>query len=371
MKILKGLTWDHPRGYRPLRAWARENRSVDVRWDIQKLEGFESHPIDELAERYDLLVVDHPGIGEAAGKQCLRPLEDFLTDDQSAFLRASSIGSSYESYQHGGRHWAIPIDAAAQVCALAGDAVTVGLISWDAIRCYSQNNEGSVALSLGGPHALLTFYSISQSMGGELFSENNLVVSRDVAINALAVMQDIYSHQQRELVDLNPIRLLEEMARGRFDACPAIFGYVNYATPESGRAVSFTDIPHCGTPFLRGSVLGGTGLAISVRCEPTPELIAHVMGYVSDEVQSSLVVENGGQPSNTVAWRNKRVNALTRNFFQDTFATVSSAYVRPKYQGYIPFQDSSSAIIREGLIQEKRAVEIFDAIRENHSRFYL
>lgn len=370
MKILKGLSWDHPRGYRPLRAWARVDCSVDARWDIQKLEGFESRPIDELVEQYDLLVVDHPGIGEAAGKQCIRPLEDFLTDEQSIFLQASSIGSSFEGYQYGGGHWAIPIDAAAQVCALAGVASTAELITWDGIRCYSKNNEGSVALSLGGPHALLTFYSLSQSMDGKLFSENDLVLSRDVAIDALAIMQDIYSHQQKELVYLNPIWLLEEMARGRFDVCPAIFGYVNYATPESGRAISFIDIPHCGTPLLRGSVLGGTGLAISVRCEPTPELIAHIMGYVSEEVQSSLVVENGGQPSNMAAWRNERANALTRNFFQNTFATVSSAYVRPKYHGYISFQDSASAIIREGLIQEKCADEIFDAIRKSHCRFY-
>jgi multiple sugar transport system substrate-binding protein len=370
MKTLKGLTWDHPRGHRPLRAWAREDRSVDVRWDIQKLERFESHPIHELAERYDLLIVDHPGIGEAAEKQCIRPLEDFLTDEQSVFLQASSIGSTFESYQYGGRHWAIPIDAAAQVCALAGGAVIAGLTTWDGIRRYSQNNEGSVALSLGGPHALLTFYSICQSMDGELFSENDLVVSRDVAINALAVMQGIYSRQQKELVDLNPIRLLDEMARGQFDVCPAIFGYVNYATRESGRAIRFTNIPHCGSPDLRGSVLGGTGMAISVSCKPTPELIAHIMRYVSDEVQSSLVVENAGQPSNTVAWRNDRANVLTQNFFRDTFATVSSAFVRPKYHGYIPFQDSSSAIIREGLIQQKRVDEIFDAIKENHGRFY-
>ncbi|MFE8103619.1 hypothetical protein RBA71_19335 [Brenneria goodwinii] len=369
MKTFKGLTWDHPRGYRPLQAWAREDNRVNVAWEIQKLEGFESHPIAELAEKYDLLIVDNPGIGEAAEKRCLRPLEEFLTDEQLSFLRKSSAGSSFESYQYDDRHWAIPIDAASQVCALVGHVAAARPVTWREVQLFSQSDKGRVALSLGGPHALLTFYSLSQSLGGSLFLGNDFVLNREIALRALTVMQGIYAVQQQELVDLNPIELLDEMAQGRFDLCPAIFGYVNYATPEEGRVVSFVDIPHCGDPSLRGSVLGGTGLAISARCEPTPALVDHIMRYVSDGVQSTLVVENGGQPANARAWHDRHANELTQNFFRDTFATVSSAYVRPKYHGYIPFQDSSSAIIRDGLVTGKHAGEIFDAIRENHARY--
>ncbi|KGT86493.1 hypothetical protein NG99_25455 [Erwinia typographi] len=369
MKAIKGLTWDHPRGYRPLQAWAREDRSVNVEWDIQKLEGFESHPIDELAEKYDLLIVDNPGIGEAAEKHCLRPLETFLSDEQLLFLKESSTGSSFDSYVYADQHWAVPVDAASQVCALSGAAASTRPETWQQVCEYSQIHKGQVALSLGGPHALLTFYSISQSLGGTLFSGNDFVLSRETGVEALKIMQAIFVNQQKELVNLNPIGLLDRMAAGDFELCPAIFGYINYSTPETGIAVRFADIPHCGDPALRGSVLGGTGLAISVRCEPTPELIEHIMRYVSDSVQTTLVVENGGQPSNARAWRNVRANALTGDFFSGTYDTVSAAYVRPKYDGYIHFQDSSSALIREGLLAGVAAEQIFDSVKENHGRF--
>jgi multiple sugar transport system substrate-binding protein len=58
--ILRGLTWDHPRGYVVLDALAADGDSV-VRWDRQPLEGFESRPLRTLADGYDLVVIDHPG----------------------------------------------------------------------------------------------------------------------------------------------------------------------------------------------------------------------------------------------------------------------------------------------------------------------
>lgn len=197
MKKFKGLTWDHPRGYRPLKAWAAKEQAIGIEWHIQKLEGFESHPINELAENYDLLIVDNPGIGEAAEKQCLRPLEDFLTTEHIGFLRQSSTGASFDSYQYQGKHWAIPIDAASQVCALAGEASCNYPETWEAVRAYSRLHKNRVALSLGGPHALLTFYSISQSLGGDIFSGNNFILNREIAIQAIDLMKDIFINQKK------------------------------------------------------------------------------------------------------------------------------------------------------------------------------
>ncbi|ORM71271.1 hypothetical protein HA51_04905 [Pantoea rwandensis] len=366
MNNFKGLTWGHPRGYLPLQAWATEDKGVDVDWSIQKLEGFESHPIDELAREYDLLIVDNPGIGEAAEKQCLLPLEDFLNEEQMFFLKQTSMGASYESYRYEGKHWAIPVDAASQVCARATTGDVPQPESWNDVVKLSQEFSGKIAMSLGGPHALLTFYSISQSLDGRLFVGNDLVLDCKTAVSALEIMREIFTHQQHDLINLNPIGLLDAMQNGMFDLCPAIFGYINYATPQQGRAVTFSNIPHCGDSALRGSVLGGTGLAISARCNPTPELIEHLMRYASDGVQSSLVVNSGGQPSNITAWKSEQANLRTNNFFANTFETVSSAYVRPKYDGYIPFQDTSAAIIRAGLIGGDSAEHIFSSIKENH-----
>ncbi|HBY4813793.1 TPA: carbohydrate ABC transporter substrate-binding protein [Klebsiella pneumoniae] len=369
MNYFKGLTWDHPRGYRPLQAWAKADDTLKVEWDIQKLEGFESHPVDELAEKYDLLIVDNPSIGEAAEKKCLWPLEEFLTSEQMTYLRETSTGHSWESYQFGGKHWAIPVDAASQVCALADSNITAAPASWDDVLLLSKEHEGRVALSLGGPHALLTFYSICQSLGGKLFEGNDFILDATTATQALQILQAVFRRQNKALTHLNPIGLLDEMARGSFDLCPAIFGYVNYSTPDAGRTVKFFNTPHCGDPAVHGSVLGGTGLAVSLRCTPTPELIRHIMMYVSEQVQKTLVVESGGQPANIYAWKDKRANDMTNNFFSGTLDTVSRAYLRPKYHGYIPFQDTSSAIIRDGLINDIKAEDIFIAVKENYGKY--
>jgi multiple sugar transport system substrate-binding protein len=72
-----GLTWDHPRGYVALEQAAEKARAegLNLRWERQPLEGFESHPIEELAERYDIIVLDHPHLGDAVHGECLQPLE--------------------------------------------------------------------------------------------------------------------------------------------------------------------------------------------------------------------------------------------------------------------------------------------------------
>ena len=70
-----GLTWDHPRGFRALEAAAAADAAISLRWERQSLEGFEAHPIADLAERYDLIVLDHPHLGDAVAAGCLVPLE--------------------------------------------------------------------------------------------------------------------------------------------------------------------------------------------------------------------------------------------------------------------------------------------------------
>ena len=64
---LKGMTWSHPRGFDPLVACAaawREATGVEIVWDKRSLQDFESYPVEELARRYDLIVIDHPHVGQ-------------------------------------------------------------------------------------------------------------------------------------------------------------------------------------------------------------------------------------------------------------------------------------------------------------------
>ena len=80
-----GLTWDHPRGFNALSAAAqRVAPSGLLHWAKHPLEDFESRPIGDVAARFDLIVLDHPHIGEASALGCLRPLDEIFRPDELA-----------------------------------------------------------------------------------------------------------------------------------------------------------------------------------------------------------------------------------------------------------------------------------------------
>ena len=68
----------------------RGERLID--WDAQPLEGFESSPIEELAARYDLIVLDHPHLGDASPPRRLRPLDTLFAAELLEAWRATRSG---------------------------------------------------------------------------------------------------------------------------------------------------------------------------------------------------------------------------------------------------------------------------------------
>ena len=103
----RALTWDHPRGYNALAAAAAAldpaRDALAIAWDKQPLEGFESHPIADLCSRYDLVVLDHPHVGEAVEAGCLQPLEEVFEPQYIADLAAATIGPCLSSYRYAGQ----------------------------------------------------------------------------------------------------------------------------------------------------------------------------------------------------------------------------------------------------------------------------
>ena len=90
--VLRGITWDHVRGFGGLRAASEAYRKirpdVSIEWTARSLQTFADHPLEELARRFDLLYVDHPAIGEAVARACLVPLDDHLDRETvAAFVK--------------------------------------------------------------------------------------------------------------------------------------------------------------------------------------------------------------------------------------------------------------------------------------------
>ena len=118
MATLKGMTWDHPRGFDPLIAVgpaALKDPGVTVEWDRRSLRDFEHFPLEDLARTYDLIIMDHPHIGDAIASEAVIPMEELLSPERLAALRDDCLPVIWNSYVVNDRTWALPVDAATQV----------------------------------------------------------------------------------------------------------------------------------------------------------------------------------------------------------------------------------------------------------------
>lgn len=333
----RGLTWDHPRGYNALAA-----AGGPVDWAVQPLEGFESAPIADLCAKYDLVVLDHPHLGEALAADCLTPLDSVLPAAALDQIAQGAIGPAHASYAMNGHQWALPLDAATQVMALRTDLTEARPTTLAEVEVLSQR--GHVALSLAGPHAALSFLSVCAALDPALDMRDGGWPADSTAVEAIEILTPLAARTPAHTRTLNPIGLLAHMSvADDIHLIPLIYGYVNYTRAE--RPVTFLDAPRSsGRP---GSILGGTGIAISRRATVDQGLIEHLLWLMSEDVQRGFIPAHDGQPGLRAAWADAQVNAGWGNFYRNTAATLEAATVRPRHNGYIAFQAQASALLRE------------------------
>ena len=349
--VFQGLTWDHPRGFNALDRAGRQK--AIVHWDRQPLEGFESAPIADLCARYDLVVLDHPHLGEALAKDCLWPLEKIFSQDDLRQIAKSSIGSSYRSYEMAGNAWALPLDAAGQVMALRPEYQHQAPESWDDCLKFAERT-GGMALSLAGPHAVLSLMSIAAAYDAQLDLANGGWLTAALFIQSYELLAALYAQSSHIVIDRNPIGILDAMSENKSIAlCPLIYGYVPYAARPEPRKVLFRNAPFAYPGGRSGSILGGTGIGISRRCVPDQRLIDHLVWLLRTETQTGFIAANDGQPSARAAWRDVEVNRPVGGFYCNTIDTLEHAAVRPRHHGYIKFQAEASELLRQALAEQQ------------------
>lgn len=351
----RGLTWDHPRGYRALEAAARNAAATGLAltWDRQPLEGFESGRIAELCARYDLVVLDHPHVGEAAAADCLTPLENLFAAREIDEWDRACIGPCSASYVYAGRHWALPLDAATQVMARRRDAVSQPPATWDEVLALSERR--AVVLSLSGPHAILSFQSVCAALGAP--PAGDVFVDRSAGREAYAILVRLTRMSPRFMRSANPIRLLEHM-RDHDDVvlCPLVYGYVSYARGD----LAFSDAPRAAENGPIGSILGGTGIGVCRRRKLSPQLLDHLRWLMSDEAQRGFIADRDGQPARRSAWRHPAVNARCGGFYAATLNSLEQAALRPRHHGAVAFQTAAAERLRRGLYDEHAADAVLD-----------
>ena len=362
MIALRGITWDHPRGYQPLAASADPYASsfgVRVTWDRRSLKDFGDAPIDQLATDYDLLIIDHPHVGLTVESGCLLPLDRTLDSEVLALLAAESAGPSHASYTYAGHQWALAVDAAMQAAAYRPDLLNEPLPqSWDAVLALAgslQQAGLTIAVPLAPTDCICSFLSLCASLGEAVGTGDNLV-SAAVGCAALDYLQALAGVAHPGSLSWNPIAMLDHMSGADDIAyCPFTFCYTNYARAAyAPHIVRFTMIPG-----VQGSLLGGAGIAVSASCAHPEAASAYAAWICSAEVQRTFYVQNGGQPGNRVAWFDPDANVLTHQFFHDTWETLRQAYVRPRHNGFVVFQEGAGRMIHALLRGENTVNDTF------------
>ena len=358
-----GLTWDHPRGYDALAEAARRVNAGRaerlIHWDKQPLEGFESAPIGDLAARHDLLVLDHPHIGEAVAEDCLIPLEELYSSAQLAAWKAESVGPSLTSYHWGGKSWALPLDVATQTMARRPDRLATAPTDWDTVLQVAERLP--VAQSLAGPHAFLTL--ISMVAGAGPWPRGPALLPEAETLSALSIMHRLYRGRPNGSETLNPIALSQAMAAtDQIALVPLIFGYVTYAVAGAGRApIAYSDTIR--SQDGAGGVLGGTGIGFTRRTKPSADLLDHIAWLMRPDTQAGFIPEFGGQPSARTAWRADPVNQAWGDFYTNTVETAEAALLRPRFDGFIAFQTGAAERIRRALATGEDEFTTLQALR--------
>ena len=374
---LRGTTWGHPRGYAPIlvTAEAHARRSgVPVAFDVRSLQQFADQPLTELTGRYDILVFDHPFIGEAAERGLLEPLEELVPAALLAELAANSVGPSWESYQWAGSTYALPIDTAFHVSAhrreLTGQAPPQ---DWaDAAEFASacaRSGGARVALPLRAIDVWCLFVTLCATAGEGLLCGTAGVVEHGTGLRALATLRQLTPHLHPGSWQWDPIQLLDAMSSTDEIAwCPALFGYVNYATTGfRPRLVRFAEAPGWNGRLSR-PVIGGAGIAISARSTMKRAAGEYLQYVASRPVQCGAYPAAGGQPGHRAAWQDEHVNACSHGFYEDTLASGDRAFLRPRLPGFIPFQTSAAGLLRAVLAGGLSAEAALTAIDAEYHR---
>jgi multiple sugar transport system substrate-binding protein len=357
---LRGITWDHSRGFLPMVATAQRfsetHPGVQIVWEKRSLQEFADYPIERLVETFDFLVIDHPFAGDAARHRILVPLEESLSDEFLEDQAQNSVGKSHQSYFYDGHQWALAIDAATPVSAWRPDLLERAHISapetWAELLDLAR--QGRVAFPSIPVDSLMNFYMLCCALGDGPFLSANGLLDSATGAEALVMLRELVTVCTPEIFHWNPISTYEAVvARTDIFYCPFAYGYSNYA--RSGYApnvLRFGDLCRIRGSQRARTTLGGTGLAISAACRNRDMALQYVQYVASSECQKTLYVQSGGQPAHRSAWVDAEGNRLTHNFFLNTLPALERAYLRPRYPGYISFQEQAACVVyrflREG-----------------------
>jgi len=371
MKIIRGITWNHSRALPPLVAAGQryEELTIDVRikWEKRTLHEFGHKPIDQLIDDFDLIVIDHPWAGFCFEKDLVVDLNTLLSKETYQKLSSSFIGPAFESYQFDNKLLAIPIDLATPVPSwrpdLFKDRQQPVPSTWEEVIHLADRKQ---AMMPGFTADLfLNWLMLLHALEANPFESDATIAEKSKATEAMDLLKRLAEPMPEAFFDWNPIMVAELMTReDRYLYCPFAYSYGNYSRPsfcekplQYGNLITLN-----GQPLQ--SILGGTGLAVSRKCKDKELALDFSLYCASDNVQEGIYTYSGGQPANLRAWKSEELNRFSGQFFEHTLSSHQDAILRPRYNGYVPLQETIGACLQQYLKENDSSVKILEKINK-------
>lgn len=355
---LTGIAWDHSRAFPPLVATAQRyeetHPGLRIRWEKRTLDEFGHASIDQLAQKFDLIVIDHPWAGFAFANNLVHDLNHLLPAAVLNDCAQNSIGATFRSYCYDGRLLALPIDAATPAPSWRPDLLERAGVSvpetWAEAVTLAQRR--LAVIPAFNADLFLHFLMLVKALGAEPCAGPESIGPREMMRRALEMLRELTEPMPHNIFAWNPIQIAERMtATDDFAWNAFAYTYNNYARQGFARTRlrfgNSLSLESKGPPLR--SVLGGTGLAISSRCKHLAEALDYACFVAAGSIQSRLYLEAGGQPSHRCAWNDPAADALCGGFFSATRATQEEAFVRPRYSGYVPLQTKGGEALQSAL----------------------
>ncbi|RUT34781.1 carbohydrate ABC transporter substrate-binding protein [Arsenicitalea aurantiaca] len=374
-RILKGIAWDHERGHgclaRTADAFTAEHPGIRVEWSVRSLRDFGEGPIDRLADTYDFIVVDHPFSGHAGRSGALIDLRPLFTPEEITALETNAVGKSTISYQFGEAIYAFPTDAAAQIASYRpdlldrlGSAVPQTHAEVLALAKKARAAGLEIATPACAIDAMCLVLTFAANLGAPLGPDEAEFFTPELLETVLDHVEELVAASDPRSLNWNPIHMYEEMSvADDIVYCPYAFGYSNYARVGRDKPILAANIAGPGADPRAGALLGGAGCAITRSCSDLEAAVAYMRWLHRPEFQAGAYFEAGGQPGLRNAWTDPAVNAAAQGFFADSLETLDKAYLRPRWDGFIPFFEPAGKTINARLKGEITRADTIERLR--------
>ncbi len=229
--------------------------------------------------------------------------------------------------------------------------------------------DAGLAVMPGFPADLFLNWSmLLEAFDAKPFRSEATIAEEASAFEAMDLLKRLAEGMPEAIYGWNPIAIAERMSRGDAIAyCAFAYSYGNYCRPHfAERPLAYGNLVRLDAGRPLRSIVGGTGIAVTRRCEAA-EAAAAFAGYcASPAVQGGLYTYAGGQPARREAWTDRQLDAFNGHFFSATLESHEKALLRPRYDGYVPLQEEAGRPLQDFLRGRATRDEAWQQINERY-----